>query len=84
MPLLEDQRLLEEIATVIQDILHCRVSSSFALQLQEPALNPFFEAGTTKIRPITPGSVWLKIANHVALDAAATAHSRCPMTGGTA
>jgi len=73
VPLLEDPRLLEEITTVVQDILACRVSASFALRLRAAAINPFLKEGTNKIRPITPESVWLKVASHVALDAAAEA-----------
>lgn len=71
MPLLEDQRLLEEIATIIQDVLDCRVSASYAARLRAPAINQFFKEESTKIQPITPGSVWQNVAGHVALDAAA-------------
>lgn len=70
IPLTEKKELLRELTTVVQDILACRVSHRFAARIRACAINPFLkEPGSTKIRPITPESVWLKLAGLIALDA---------------
>ncbi|KAG5512130.1 hypothetical protein JKF63_07597 [Porcisia hertigi] len=70
VPVVENSALLAETTALIQDILAGNVSPSFAYRLRACVVHPFLkEAGSTKVRPITPESVWLKIASHLALDA---------------
>ncbi|KPA74981.1 hypothetical protein ABB37_08943 [Leptomonas pyrrhocoris] len=70
IPVAENKNLLQEFTTLLQDILSGRVSPSFAFRLRACVLHPFLkEAGSPKVRPITPESAILKIASHVALDA---------------
>lgn len=70
VPIVENKSLLQEFTTLLQDILAERVSPSFAYRIRACVLHPFLkEAGSAKVRPITPESVFLKIASHAALGA---------------
>lgn len=70
VPLTESKPHLQELTTLVQDILCGRVSPSFACRIRASVLHPFLkEAGSAKVRPITPESVWLKVASHIAMDA---------------
>nr|CAJ2465726.1 unnamed protein product [Leishmania braziliensis] len=70
VPVVENAALLAETTALMQDILAGNVSASFAFRLRACVVHPFLkEPGSPKVRPITPESVWLKIASHLALDA---------------
>ena len=69
IPITEDNGLLAELTTLVQDILVGNVSSSFATRIRACVLSPFRkEMATLKVRPITPESVLAKLASHIALD----------------